>query len=93
MITSKYKSYDELPLFLNAKMVAQVLGVSPLQWIRADARAELPGTEGGQPDSRAKGAVYPLGSGAHRRWLLYPRCKPCMPRLGGGGRPCPSPRF
>ena len=29
MITSKYKSYDELPLFLNAKMVAQVLGVSP----------------------------------------------------------------
>ena len=29
MITSEYKSYDELPLFLNAKMVAQVLGVSP----------------------------------------------------------------
>ena len=24
-----YKSYEELPLFLNAKMVAQVLGVSP----------------------------------------------------------------
>ena len=23
-----YKSYDDLPLFLNAKMVAQVLGVS-----------------------------------------------------------------
>ena len=29
MITSEYRSYDELPLFLNAKMVAQVLGVSP----------------------------------------------------------------
>lgn len=29
MITSEYKSYDELPLFLNAKLVAQVLGVSP----------------------------------------------------------------
>ena len=26
---SNYKSYDELPLFLNAKMVAKVLGVSP----------------------------------------------------------------
>ena len=90
MITSKYKSYDELPLFLNAKMVAQVLG--PLQWIRADARAELPGTEGGQPDSRAKGAVYPLGSGAHRRWLLYPAVSPaCLD--WGRGRPCPSPRF
>ena len=29
MITSEYRSYDELPLFLNAKIVAQVLGVSP----------------------------------------------------------------
>ena len=24
-----YKSYDELPLFLNAAMVAKVLGISP----------------------------------------------------------------
>lgn len=29
MKLSQYKSYDELPLFLNSKMVAQVLGVSP----------------------------------------------------------------
>ncbi len=28
MKESKYKSYDELPLFLNAKTVAKVLGVS-----------------------------------------------------------------
>lgn len=28
MKLSEYKSYDDLPLFLNAKMVAQVLGVS-----------------------------------------------------------------
>ena len=28
MKDSTYKSYDELPLFLNAKMVAAVLGVS-----------------------------------------------------------------
>jgi predicted DNA-binding transcriptional regulator AlpA len=26
---SVYKSYDELPLFLNANLVAKVLGVSP----------------------------------------------------------------
>ncbi len=26
---SMYKSYDELPLFLNAEIVAKVLGVSP----------------------------------------------------------------
>ena len=29
MKLSEYKSYDDLPLFLNAEMVAKVLGVSP----------------------------------------------------------------
>ena len=29
MKQSQYQSYDELPLFLTAKMVADVLGVSP----------------------------------------------------------------
>ena len=29
MKESVYKSYDDLPLFLNSEMVAQVLGVSP----------------------------------------------------------------
>ncbi len=29
MKKSEYRSYDELPLFLNAEMVARVLGVSP----------------------------------------------------------------
>lgn len=29
MKQSQYQSYDELPLFLNARMVADALGVSP----------------------------------------------------------------
>ncbi len=29
MKESMYKSYDDLPLFLNAELVAKVLGVSP----------------------------------------------------------------
>lgn len=29
MKESVYKSYEELPLFLNAEMVAKLLGVSP----------------------------------------------------------------
>ncbi len=29
MQESKYRSYDDLPLFLNAEMVSGVLGVSP----------------------------------------------------------------
>ena len=28
MVQSKFKSYDELPLFLNAKTVAEILGIS-----------------------------------------------------------------
>ena len=28
MVRSKFKSYDELPLFLNAKIVAEILGIS-----------------------------------------------------------------
>ena len=28
MVQSKYKSYDEVPLFLNAKTVAEILGIS-----------------------------------------------------------------
>ena len=29
MMVSQFKDYNELPLFLNAEMVAKVLGVSP----------------------------------------------------------------
>lgn len=29
MLKSEYRSYDDLPLFLNAEAVAKVLGVSP----------------------------------------------------------------
>ena len=29
MKKSIYKNYDELPLFLNAKIVAEVLGIAP----------------------------------------------------------------
>lgn len=28
MVRSKFKSYDELPLFLNAKTVAEIVGIS-----------------------------------------------------------------
>ena len=28
MINSQYKSYDDIPLFLNAKIVAELLGIA-----------------------------------------------------------------
>ena len=44
MKISTYHSYDELPLFLNAELVAKTLGIAPssayIEWVRR-------GTKGG----------------------------------------------
>ena len=42
MKTSEYKSYDELPLFLNAETVAKVLGVSPSSGYELMHEADFP---------------------------------------------------
>ena len=42
MKTSSYKSYDELPLFLNAELVAKVLGVSPSSGYELMHEADFP---------------------------------------------------
>ena len=42
MKISEYKSYDELPLFLNAAMVAKVLGVSPSSGYELMHEADFP---------------------------------------------------
>ena len=39
---SEYKSYDDLPLFLNAAMVAKVLGVSPSSGYELMHEADFP---------------------------------------------------
>ncbi len=42
MKESSYKSYNELPLFLNAEMVAKVLGVSPSSGYELMHEADFP---------------------------------------------------
>ena len=42
MEISEYKSYDELPLFLNAATVAKVLGVSPSSGYELMHEADFP---------------------------------------------------
>ena len=42
MKTSNYKSYDELPLFLNADLIAKVLGVSPSSGYELMHEADFP---------------------------------------------------
>ncbi len=42
MKESKYKSYDDLPLFLNAELVSKVLGVSPSSGYELMHESEFP---------------------------------------------------
>ena len=42
MKVSEYKSYDELPLFLNAATVSKVLGVSPSSGYELMHEADFP---------------------------------------------------
>ena len=42
MKTSEYKSYDELPLFLNAETVAKVLGIAPSSAYELMHEADFP---------------------------------------------------
>ena len=42
MKEAKYKSYDELPLFLNAEIVAKVLGVSSSSGYELMHEADFP---------------------------------------------------
>lgn len=42
MIISSYKSYDDLPLFLNAAIVAKVLGIAPSSAYELIHEADFP---------------------------------------------------
>lgn len=42
MIISNYKSYDDLPLFLNAPTVAKALGLSPSSGYELMHEADFP---------------------------------------------------
>lgn len=42
MKISEYKSYDDLPLFLNAAMVAKVLGIAPSSSYELMLEADFP---------------------------------------------------
>ena len=42
MKTSEYKSYDELPLFLNAETMAKVLGIAPSSAYELMHEADFP---------------------------------------------------
>jgi len=51
MKISEYKSYDDLPLFLNAAVVAKVLGIALYSSYELILEADFPVLKGWQPDA------------------------------------------
>ena len=52
MKKSIYKNYDELPLFLNAKILAEVLGIAPSSAYELMHEKGIPCTQGWQQITR-----------------------------------------
>ena len=67
MKKSEYKSYDDLPLFLNADTVAKVLGVSPSSGYELMHEPGFPVLRIGNRMVVPQRAVHPVGERAHRR--------------------------
>ena len=61
MKESSYKSYDDLPLFLNSETVAKVLGVSPSSGYELMHEPSFPGAAHRQPHSGTQRTVHPVG--------------------------------
>lgn len=69
MKESEYKSYDDLPLFLNAELVAKVLGVSPSSGYELMHEVGFPVLKIGSRHGRPQGEVRPVGGGTHEgKW-------------------------
>ena len=64
MKESNYKSYDELPLFLNAATVAKVLGIAPSSSYELMHEKDFPAL---RIDRRSEGSIHPMGGAAHGR--------------------------
>ena len=61
MKESGYKTYDDLPLFFNAEMVAKVLGVSPSSGYELMHEPGFPVTAHRQQDGGTQRTVHPMG--------------------------------
>ena len=67
MKESIYKSYEELPLFLNAELVAKTLGIAPSSAYELMHEASFPTLRVGSRIVVPKEKVLPVGRGADRR--------------------------
>ena len=69
MKESTYKTYDELPLFLNAATVSSVLGVSPASAYELMHEKDFPTLRGGSRMGGAEREIHRMGRAAHEgRW-------------------------
>ena len=75
MKESIYKSYDELPLFLNAATVAKVLGIAPSSSYELMHEKDFPALRIGSrlvvPKEQFRLWVERQTGGAHEEYILY----------------------
>ncbi len=69
MKLSEYKSYDDLPLFLNAAIVAKVLGIAPSSSYELMHEADFPiYSKDWQSAGSPQGEICKVGGAAHEGW-------------------------
>ena len=73
MKSSVYKSYDELPLFLNSDLVAKTLGIAPSSAYELMHKKRFSHSVYRQPYGRSERKVHPVGGGAHEGRCHYMR--------------------
>ena len=62
-----FTNYDQLPLFLNANTVAQVLGIVHLQRLASSCTRRIPRPADRQSHRGTKRKIPPVGGNADRR--------------------------
>lgn len=67
MKESIYKSYDDLPLFLNSDVVAKTLGIAPSSAYELMHEKDFP-TRTSAAAWWSEGKIHPMGGAAHRGW-------------------------
>ena len=70
MKVSEYKSYEDLPLFLNAETVSKVLGIAPSSAYELLHEKDFTFPADRQPYRGAQGIVHPMGERTHRGWNM-----------------------
>lgn len=70
MKKSSYTNYEELPLFLNAEFISEILGISISSAYELMHEKDFPYTQGWQSNGCAKRKIQNVGRKEYGRWFV-----------------------